>query len=135
MRDTLLRVLACKFRQSGQTCVCANRILVQDGVYDKFAEKLAVPPSSNESFLSVDEACDIKILPTRVEPVNETLWIDKAVAGVLACKFRQSGQTCVCANRILVQDGVYDKFDPGRRHRRRAPAPCRPPLGGSTDHA
>ncbi|KWU44772.1 succinic semialdehyde dehydrogenase [Rhodotorula sp. JG-1b] len=36
--------------------------------------------------------------------------LDKAVAGVLACKFRQSGQTCVCANRILVQDGVYDKF-------------------------
>ncbi|GAA5990990.1 hypothetical protein JCM10908_006489, partial [Rhodotorula pacifica] len=36
--------------------------------------------------------------------------LDKAVAGVLACKFRQSGQTCVCANRILVQDGVYEEF-------------------------
>ena len=31
-----------KFRNTGQTCVCANRILVQDGVYDAFAEKLAV---------------------------------------------------------------------------------------------
>ena len=30
-----------KFRNSGQTCVCANRILVQDGVYDTFSEKLA----------------------------------------------------------------------------------------------
>ena len=30
-----------KFRNAGQTCVCANRILVQDGVYDAFAEKLA----------------------------------------------------------------------------------------------
>jgi succinate-semialdehyde dehydrogenase/glutarate-semialdehyde dehydrogenase len=30
-----------KFRNTGQTCVCANRILVQDGVYDEFAEKLA----------------------------------------------------------------------------------------------
>jgi succinate-semialdehyde dehydrogenase/glutarate-semialdehyde dehydrogenase len=33
--------IAAKFRNSGQTCVCANRILVQDGVYDAFAEKLA----------------------------------------------------------------------------------------------
>jgi succinate-semialdehyde dehydrogenase/glutarate-semialdehyde dehydrogenase len=31
-----------KFRNAGQTCVCANRILVQDGVYEAFAEKLAV---------------------------------------------------------------------------------------------
>src|SRR3546814_4382636 len=31
-----------KFRNTGQTCVCANRILVQEGVYDAFAEKLAV---------------------------------------------------------------------------------------------
>jgi succinate-semialdehyde dehydrogenase/glutarate-semialdehyde dehydrogenase len=30
-----------KYRNAGQTCVCANRILVQDGVYDAFAEKLA----------------------------------------------------------------------------------------------
>ena len=35
-------VMASKFRNTGQTCVCANRILVQDGVYDVFAEKLAV---------------------------------------------------------------------------------------------
>jgi len=36
--------------------------------------------------------------------------IDAAVAGALASKFRNSGQTCVCANRFLVQDGVYDAF-------------------------
>ena len=34
--------MMCKFRNTGQTCVCANRILVQDTVYDAFAEKLAV---------------------------------------------------------------------------------------------
>jgi len=33
--------MASKYRNAGQTCVCANRILVQDGVYDVFAEKLA----------------------------------------------------------------------------------------------
>jgi succinate-semialdehyde dehydrogenase / glutarate-semialdehyde dehydrogenase len=36
--------------------------------------------------------------------------IDAAVEGAIACKFRNNGQTCVCANRIYVQDGVYDAF-------------------------
>ena len=33
-----------------------------------------------------------------------------AVEGAIASKFRNGGQTCVCANRILVQAGVYDAF-------------------------
>jgi succinate-semialdehyde dehydrogenase / glutarate-semialdehyde dehydrogenase len=36
--------------------------------------------------------------------------LDMAVEGAIASKFRNMGQTCVCANRILVQDGVYDAF-------------------------
>ncbi|WP_431324067.1 NAD-dependent succinate-semialdehyde dehydrogenase [Rhizobium sp. YTU87027] len=36
--------------------------------------------------------------------------LDLAVEGALASKFRNGGQTCVCANRILVQSGVYDAF-------------------------
>ncbi len=36
--------------------------------------------------------------------------IDEAVRGAIICKFRNAGQTCVCANRILVQDAVYDEF-------------------------
>ncbi|MEQ8603856.1 MAG: NAD-dependent succinate-semialdehyde dehydrogenase [Marivibrio sp.] len=36
--------------------------------------------------------------------------IESALPGAIACKFRNAGQTCVCANRILVQDGIYDKF-------------------------
>ncbi|MFZ3582981.1 NAD-dependent succinate-semialdehyde dehydrogenase [Loktanella sp. DJP18] len=36
--------------------------------------------------------------------------IDAAVEGAIACKFRNNGQTCVCANRIYVQKGVYDEF-------------------------
>jgi len=36
--------------------------------------------------------------------------LDKAVAGAMGSKFRNAGQTCVCANRILVQAGVYDAF-------------------------
>ncbi|MFQ2244809.1 NAD-dependent succinate-semialdehyde dehydrogenase [Aeromonas enteropelogenes] len=36
--------------------------------------------------------------------------LDAAVAGALASKYRNAGQTCVCANRILVQSSVYDAF-------------------------
>jgi succinate-semialdehyde dehydrogenase / glutarate-semialdehyde dehydrogenase len=36
--------------------------------------------------------------------------LDAAVAGALTCKFRNSGQTCISANRILVQDGIYDEL-------------------------
>jgi succinate-semialdehyde dehydrogenase/glutarate-semialdehyde dehydrogenase len=36
--------------------------------------------------------------------------LDAAVEGAMASKYRNAGQTCVCANRILVQDGVYDAF-------------------------
>ena len=36
--------------------------------------------------------------------------LDAAVQGALACKYRNAGQTCVCANRILVQSGVYEEF-------------------------
>jgi succinate-semialdehyde dehydrogenase / glutarate-semialdehyde dehydrogenase len=36
--------------------------------------------------------------------------LDAAVEGALASKFRNTGQTCVCANRLLVQSGIYDRF-------------------------
>ncbi len=55
--------------------------------------------------------------------------LDAAVKGAIASKYRNAGQTCVCANRILVQDGVYDALcrqarrggedDEGRRPARR----------------
>ena len=51
--------------------------------------------------------------------------LDAAIAGALTCKYRNSGQTCISANRILVQDGVYDDFlarlHRGRRRARRWP--------------
>uniref|UniRef100_A0A3Q2E5H8 Succinate-semialdehyde dehydrogenase, mitochondrial n=1 Tax=Cyprinodon variegatus TaxID=28743 RepID=A0A3Q2E5H8_CYPVA len=36
--------------------------------------------------------------------------VDSAVGGAMASKFRNSGQTCVCSNRFLVQSGIYDRF-------------------------
>ncbi|HEY2274448.1 MAG TPA: aldehyde dehydrogenase family protein, partial [Steroidobacteraceae bacterium] len=42
--------------------------------------------------------------------VFEDADLDAAVAGAIASKYRNTGQTCVCANRLLVQSGVYDQF-------------------------
>jgi succinate-semialdehyde dehydrogenase/glutarate-semialdehyde dehydrogenase len=42
--------------------------------------------------------------------VFEDADLDAAVLGAIACKYRNTGQTCVCANRLLVQDAVYDEF-------------------------
>ncbi|MEQ8843367.1 MAG: NAD-dependent succinate-semialdehyde dehydrogenase [Phycisphaerales bacterium] len=36
--------------------------------------------------------------------------LERAVAGAVACKFRNAGQTCICANRFYVQAGIYDAF-------------------------
>jgi succinate-semialdehyde dehydrogenase/glutarate-semialdehyde dehydrogenase len=42
--------------------------------------------------------------------VFEDADLDAAVQGAIASKYRNTGQTCVCANRLLVQEGVYDAF-------------------------
>jgi len=36
--------------------------------------------------------------------------LEKSIPGTIACKFRNTGQTCVCANRILVHDSIYDNY-------------------------
>jgi succinate-semialdehyde dehydrogenase/glutarate-semialdehyde dehydrogenase len=36
--------------------------------------------------------------------------LDAAISGLMASKYRNSGQTCICTNRVLVQDGIYDAF-------------------------
>ena len=43
--------------------------------------------------------------------------LDAAVEGAIASKYRNTGQTCVCANRLLVQDEVYDAFAAEARRR------------------
>ena len=56
-------------------------------------KKLALELGGNAPFIVFDDAD-----------------IDAAVDGAMASKYRNAGQTCVCANRIYVQDGVYDAF-------------------------
>jgi succinate-semialdehyde dehydrogenase / glutarate-semialdehyde dehydrogenase len=56
-------------------------------------KKLALELGGNAPFIVFDDAD-----------------LDAAVEGAIASKYRNSGQTCVCANRLLVQDGIYDSF-------------------------
>ena len=39
--------------------------------------------------------------------------LDEAIKGAIASKYRNAGQTCVCANRLLIQDGIFDEFTAG----------------------
>ncbi len=52
-------VIASKFRNAGQTCVCANRIYVQSNIYTKFASKLAEKTRSLKVGNGMDETCEI----------------------------------------------------------------------------
>ena len=56
-------------------------------------KKLALELGGNAPFIVFDDAD-----------------VDSAVEGAMASKYRNAGQTCVCANRLYVQDGVYDQF-------------------------
>jgi succinate-semialdehyde dehydrogenase/glutarate-semialdehyde dehydrogenase len=56
-------------------------------------KKLSMELGGNAPFIVFDD-CDV----------------DAAVAGAITSKFRSSGQTCVCANRIYVQEGIYEEF-------------------------
>ncbi len=58
--------------------------------------------------------------------------LEAAVAGAMASKFRNAGQTCVCANRLLVQSGIYDAFAARLVQRVRA-LKVGPGLSGPTD--
>ena len=68
-----------------------GRILMQQCA--PTVKKLALELGGNAPFIVFDDAD-----------------IDSAVEGAIASKYRNAGQTCVCANRIYVQDGVYDQF-------------------------
>lgn len=57
-------------------------------------KKLSFELGGNSPFIVFDDCPDL----------------DAAVAGAITCKFRSSGQTCVCANRIYVQTNIYEEF-------------------------
>ena len=83
--------LASKYRNAGQTCVCANRILVQASVYDAFAEKLAAAVKAFKVGDGMGEGVQIGPLinPAAASKVADTLVIDSIAAmkaASLACE-------------------------------------------------
>ena len=78
-----------KLTFTGSTAV--GRLLMQQSA--PTIKKLSLELGGNAPFIVFDDAD-----------------LDAAVAGALASKYRNTGQTCVCANRIYVQDAVYEQF-------------------------
>jgi succinate-semialdehyde dehydrogenase/glutarate-semialdehyde dehydrogenase len=85
MRDSRIR----KISFTGSTAV-GKRLMEQSAATLK---RISLELGGNAPFLVFDDAD-----------------LDAAVKGAMISKFRNTGQTCVCANRILVQEGVYDAF-------------------------
>lgn len=78
-----------KFSFTGSTAV--GKLLIAQSA--STVKKVSMELGGNAPFIVFDDAD-----------------IDAAVVGALASKYRNAGQTCVCANRILVQDRVHDEF-------------------------
>jgi succinate-semialdehyde dehydrogenase/glutarate-semialdehyde dehydrogenase len=78
-----------KLSFTGSTAV--GKLLMQQSAAT--VKKLSLELGGNAPFIVFDDAD-----------------LDAAVQGLMASKYRNTGQTCVCANRILVQDGVYEAF-------------------------
>ncbi|MDA0706831.1 MAG: NAD-dependent succinate-semialdehyde dehydrogenase [Proteobacteria bacterium] len=72
--------MICKFRNAGQTCVCANRILVQEGVYDEFAAKLVTAMSSLKLGVGTDSSVNVGPLINEGAANNVLTFVEDAVA-------------------------------------------------------
>ena len=73
--------MASKYRNSGQTCVCANRLLVQDGIYDAFARRLAEEVSKFQLGNAVNESTTMGPLISVREATKVQAMVDDALAG------------------------------------------------------
>jgi succinate-semialdehyde dehydrogenase/glutarate-semialdehyde dehydrogenase len=96
--------MASKYRASGQTCVCANRILIQEGIYDRFAEKLAVAVKDLKVGNGVDDGVNIGPLINE-QAVDDVMgFVDDAVskgARVMAGGRRSDLGSCFIEPTIL----------------------------------
>ncbi|MCB2052889.1 MAG: NAD-dependent succinate-semialdehyde dehydrogenase [Geminicoccaceae bacterium] len=72
--------IACKFRNAGQTCVCTNRIYVQAGVYDRFAEKFAEAARKLKVGAGTDEGTEVGPLIEKAAIGKSSEHVEDAVA-------------------------------------------------------
>jgi succinate-semialdehyde dehydrogenase/glutarate-semialdehyde dehydrogenase len=90
--------IACKFRNNGQTCVCANRIYVQDAVYDAFAEKLAARVKAMKVGNGLEAGTDLGPLITEkaIEKVEDHL-----------ADATSKGATLICGGERIGNEGTF----------------------------
>jgi succinate-semialdehyde dehydrogenase/glutarate-semialdehyde dehydrogenase len=101
----VVNVLAGRTAEIGETLTASPKI-----------RKLTIT-GSTEVGKDLIRACAVNVKRTTMELGGNAPFIvfddadlDAAVEGAIASKYRNAGQTCVCANRMLVQSGVYDAF-------------------------
>lgn len=80
LEDAVKGAIASKFRNSGQTCICANRILVQEGVYDQFVSKFVTAVKQLKVAHGLQEDCDIGPLINQAAIDNTKRLVDDAMA-------------------------------------------------------
>ena len=91
-------VLASKFRNTGQTCVCANRIYVHDAIYDKFSEKLSVAVQQ----LKVGNGLEPDV---QQGPLINAAGLAKVEAHVKDAL--EKGAKVICGGNVLVRSGCF----------------------------
>jgi succinate-semialdehyde dehydrogenase/glutarate-semialdehyde dehydrogenase len=95
---------------------CRSSIIGNELMASKVVRKISFTGSTEVGKLLMRQAADtVKKVSLELGGnapfiVFDDADLDAAVEGAMASKFRNSGQTCVCTNRILVQDGVYEAF-------------------------
>lgn len=99
------------------SCLTGSAKEIAGELTGNFAVRKLSFTGSTETGRKLMEACAENITKVSLELggnapflVFDDADLDSAVEGAIACKFRNAGQTCVCANRIYVQNAVYDDF-------------------------
>ena len=100
--EAVAGAMASKYRNSGQTCVCANRFLVQDGIYDAFAEKFALAVSND---LRVGSGFDRQTNQGPLIDLNAVIKVEDQIADALA-----KGATLISGGHRLDRAGFF--FEP-----------------------
>ncbi|WP_193165206.1 NAD-dependent succinate-semialdehyde dehydrogenase [Microbulbifer hainanensis] len=104
--------IICKYRNAGQTCVCANRIFVQEGIYDEFAQKFAAAVNALKMGNGAEEGIEVGPLINRKAVEDVKALVDDALAkGADAVVEGGPSSMGDCFYAPTVLTGVNDKMD------------------------
>ncbi len=123
--------MVCKFRNAGQTCVCANRILVQDGIYDTFAARLTERTEALKLGDGLDEDTDVGPLITTSAAKDVVEFIEQAVSS--GATIRTGGKQSDKGERFVQPTVLVDVNDEMRVFREEIFGPVAPLFRFSTE--